>query len=245
MLTSHSDCGRQTALDAFKHCPRRLLCSSRRRREIACRPDWSGCCDRAVERQPPHNAALLRRPVGRDGSAMPVSQPHVHLTNTVKFETWRRSDPRASCTRLSGSFSMRSRLTLDRSSAATPTNKVPRCAFPASRLPARALAKRVNSPARHGALHATTGDQPGAADHKRRPHLRQRRSRQVHRTQSACASRDRCEPAAMLRRDHCANAAFADRGQQTLEARPIDPTTRAAKIIVDDLNRSPVESLAA
>src|SRR6202048_5547418 len=37
------------------------------------------------------------------------------------------------------------------------------------------------------------------------------------------------------------DAAFADRGQQTLEARPIDPTTRAAKIIVDDLDRSPAE----
>src|SRR5438552_7651975 len=37
------------------------------------------------------------------------------------------------------------------------------------------------------------------------------------------------------------DAAFADRCQQTLEARPIDPTARAAEIIVDDLDRGPAE----
>ena len=37
------------------------------------------------------------------------------------------------------------------------------------------------------------------------------------------------------------DAAFADRCQQALEARPIDATARAAKIIVDDLDRSPSE----
>src|ERR1700736_3309878 len=42
-------------------------------------------------------------------------------------------------------------------------------------------------------------------------------------------------------REYGTDAAFADRGQQTLEARPIDPTTRVAKIIVDDLDRSPAE----
>src|ERR1700736_2935600 len=42
-------------------------------------------------------------------------------------------------------------------------------------------------------------------------------------------------------RKYGTDAAFADRCQQALEARPIDATARAAKIIVDDLDRSPAE----
>src|ERR1700745_1743714 len=42
-------------------------------------------------------------------------------------------------------------------------------------------------------------------------------------------------------RKYGTDAAFADRCQQTLGARPNDPTARAAKIIVDDLDRSPAE----
>src|SRR5436190_14849085 len=42
-------------------------------------------------------------------------------------------------------------------------------------------------------------------------------------------------------REYRADAAFADRCEQALEARPIDATARAAKIIVDDLDRGPAE----
>src|SRR6266404_7522586 len=42
-------------------------------------------------------------------------------------------------------------------------------------------------------------------------------------------------------REYGTNAAFADRCQQSLEARPIDATAGAAKIIVDDLDRSPAK----
>src|ERR1700731_954656 len=42
-------------------------------------------------------------------------------------------------------------------------------------------------------------------------------------------------------RKYGTDAAFADRCQQALEARPIDPTARAAKIIADDPDRSPAE----
>jgi hypothetical protein len=42
-------------------------------------------------------------------------------------------------------------------------------------------------------------------------------------------------------REYGTDAAFADRCQQALEARPIDASARAAKIIVDELDRSPAE----
>src|SRR6266478_1315725 len=42
-------------------------------------------------------------------------------------------------------------------------------------------------------------------------------------------------------REYGTDAAFADRCQQSLEARPIDATAGAAKIIVDDLDSSPAE----
>ena len=42
-------------------------------------------------------------------------------------------------------------------------------------------------------------------------------------------------------REYRTDAALADRCQQALEARPIDATARAAKIIVDDLDRGPAE----
>src|SRR6266446_5750669 len=42
-------------------------------------------------------------------------------------------------------------------------------------------------------------------------------------------------------REYGTNAAFADRCQQSLEARPIDATAGAAKIIVDDLDCGPAE----
>src|SRR5580693_201846 len=42
-------------------------------------------------------------------------------------------------------------------------------------------------------------------------------------------------------REDRTDAAFADRCQQTLEARPIHAPARAAKIIVDDLDCSPAE----
>src|SRR6476660_639085 len=42
-------------------------------------------------------------------------------------------------------------------------------------------------------------------------------------------------------RKYGTDAAFADRCQQAVEARPIDATARAAKIIVDDLDRCPAE----
>src|SRR5580700_12079511 len=41
--------------------------------------------------------------------------------------------------------------------------------------------------------------------------------------------------------EHGTDAAFADRCQQALEARPIDAAAGAAQIIVDDLDRSPAE----
>src|SRR6266478_2618740 len=44
-----------------------------------------------------------------------------------------------------------------------------------------------------------------------------------------------------LDREHRADAALADRRQQALEARPIDAASRAAQIIVDDLDRGPAE----
>src|SRR5260221_8910459 len=46
-------------------------------------------------------------------------------------------------------------------------------------------------------------------------------------------------------REHGANAGFADCGQQALEARPSDAAARAAKIIVDDLDRGPAELTGA
>src|SRR6266581_2050165 len=42
-------------------------------------------------------------------------------------------------------------------------------------------------------------------------------------------------------REYATDATFADRCQQSLEARPIDATAGAAKIIVDDLDSSPAE----
>src|SRR6185295_19440699 len=42
-------------------------------------------------------------------------------------------------------------------------------------------------------------------------------------------------------REYRTDAAFADRCQQALEARPIDAAAGAAKIIVDDLDRCPAE----
>src|SRR5258708_31464667 len=44
-----------------------------------------------------------------------------------------------------------------------------------------------------------------------------------------------------LDRKYCADPPFTDRSQQALEARPIDAASRAAKIIVDDLDRGPAE----
>ena len=44
-----------------------------------------------------------------------------------------------------------------------------------------------------------------------------------------------------LDRKYGADAAFTDRRQQALEARPIDAAARAAEIIVDDLDRGPAE----
>jgi hypothetical protein len=44
-----------------------------------------------------------------------------------------------------------------------------------------------------------------------------------------------------LDREYSADAVFADRCQQTLEARPIDATAGAAKIIIDNLDGSPAE----
>jgi hypothetical protein len=44
-----------------------------------------------------------------------------------------------------------------------------------------------------------------------------------------------------LDREHSPDAAFADRREQTLEARPIDAAARATQIIVDDLYRCPTE----
>jgi hypothetical protein len=41
--------------------------------------------------------------------------------------------------------------------------------------------------------------------------------------------------------EHGTDAAFADRCQQALEARPIDAAARATQIIVDDLYRCPTE----
>ena len=42
--------------------------------------------DRVVERQPPNNAAPLRRAVACDGQCNTlVSQPHVNLTNALEF----------------------------------------------------------------------------------------------------------------------------------------------------------------
>ena len=42
-------------------------------------------------------------------------------------------------------------------------------------------------------------------------------------------------------REYGTDAAFADRCQQALKARPIDAPARAAKIIIDDLDRRPTE----
>ena len=42
-------------------------------------------------------------------------------------------------------------------------------------------------------------------------------------------------------REYGPDAAFADRCQQTLKARPIDATAGAAKIIIDNLDGSPAE----
>src|SRR5215472_15258400 len=53
---------------------------------------------------------------------------------------------------------------------------------------------------------------------------------------AAVTSQPRC-----FDRKYGTDAAFADRCQQALEARPIDTTARAAKIIVDDLDGSPTE----
>jgi hypothetical protein len=44
-----------------------------------------------------------------------------------------------------------------------------------------------------------------------------------------------------LDREHGTDAAFADRCQQALEARPVDAASRSTQIIVDDLNASPTE----
>src|SRR5215469_17801787 len=53
---------------------------------------------------------------------------------------------------------------------------------------------------------------------------------------AAVTSQSRC-----FDREHRTDAAVTDRCEQALEARPIDATARAAKIIVDDLDRSPAE----
>src|SRR5947199_5198320 len=46
-------------------------------------------------------------------------------------------------------------------------------------------------------------------------------------------------------REYGSNAPLADRGQQTLEARPRDAATRAAEIIIDHLDDGPAELLGA
>ena len=41
--------------------------------------------------------------------------------------------------------------------------------------------------------------------------------------------------------EHGTDAAFTDRGKQSLEAGPVDAASRSTQIIVDDLNASPTE----
>src|SRR6516225_1852762 len=48
-----------------------------------------------------------------------------------------------------------------------------------------------------------------------------------------------------LDREHGAHADFADCCQQALEARPSDTAARSAKVIIDDLDRSPAELTGA
>src|SRR5712691_7986077 len=46
-----------------------------------------------------------------------------------------------------------------------------------------------------------------------------------------------------LDRKYCADPPFTDRRQQALEARPVDAASRAAEIIVDNLDSGPAEPL--
>ena len=44
-----------------------------------------------------------------------------------------------------------------------------------------------------------------------------------------------------LDRKYCADPPLTDRRQQALEARPVDAASRAAKIIIDDLDSGPAD----
>src|SRR6516164_8980313 len=196
--------------------------------------------DGVVERQPPGDAAPLRRPVTCDGQRNAlVSQPNVHLTNAVEFgklgEYQAQSflhplvrillDPIMPCSHIA------CRDTKEQSTAAC---------FLLQRF-LGALTKERQLQFAHGAFHAEQQaiiGMPRIIDSVLVYDDGPNKSTELNQGMpvAAVTSQPRC-----FDREDAADAAFADRGQQALEARPIDPTTRAAKIIIDDLDRHPPE----
>src|SRR5580704_5502108 len=231
----------QTALDAFAAVLDAHL-AHRAAKGVGASIDGIGqdVVDGVVERQPPGDAAPLRCPVACDGQRNAlVPQPHVHLTNALQFGKLGEDQAKSFLHPLVG-------ILLD---PIAPSPHIACRDTEEQRTAARfllqrflgALPKERQLQLAHGAFHAEQSaiiGMPRIIDavlvYDDGPDKSTELNQRV--PVAAVASQPR-----RFDRKYGTDAASADRGQQTLEARPIDPTTRAAKIIVDDLDRSPAE----
>src|SRR5437660_224953 len=196
--------------------------------------------DRVVERQPPGNAAPLRRPVACDGqSDALVPQPHVHLSHALKLGELGEDQPE-------GVLHPLIRILLD---PVMPDPNIAGRDTEEQRATARfllqrlvgALAKERQFKLAHGAFHAEQQaiiGMPRIIDSVLVYDDGPDKSTEL----------DQRMPVATVagqpRRLDCkysADPPLTDRSQQALEPRPIDAASRAAKIIVDDLDSSPAE----
>src|SRR5215831_8985585 len=190
--------------------------------------------DGVVERQPPGDAAPLRRRMACDGQRNAlVSQPHVHLTNAVEFSKLGKYQaqsflyppvrilfdpitpgPHIACR--------------DTEKQRTATRFLLQCFL-------RTLTKERQLKLAHGAFHteqqAIIG-MPRIIDsvlvYDDGPDKSTELDQRV--PVAAVTSQPR-----RFDREYGSDAAFADRGQQALEAWSLDATARAAKIIIGDL----------
>ena len=196
--------------------------------------------DGVVERQPPDDAAPLRRAVACDGQRDAlVSQPHMHLSHALQLGELGEDQPE-------GVLHPLVRILLDPVApgphiAGRDTEEQRAAArFLLQRL-VRALTKERQLQLAHRALHAEQQaiiGMPRIIDSvlvyddgpDKSTELDQRMP------VATVAGQPR-----RLDRKYGADAALADRCQQALEARPIDAAARAAKIIVDDLDGGPAE----
>ena len=146
---------------------------------------------------------------------------------------------RASCTRWSGSFSIRSRPALHIAGGDTEEQRAA-ARFLLQRL-LRALAKQRQLQLAHRALHAEQQPiigMPRIIDSVLVDDDGPDQSTELDQRMPVAAVAG--QPRG-LDREYGADASLADRRQQALEARPIDAAARAAEIIIDDLDDGPAE----